>query len=913
MAKQLVNQRKIYKINSSRFRLNKWDLTLKENNTHPQEIVSIGDNQVLEFIRIINCTTLESEENKINKIKKDLKFARNKSDKTKVKHLYKQLNESIFIKDLCFVVIDKKDDYRKLNKKMKLNGVNFKRLLATTGGVETSTIIYASERVHEELCKRIENDRNMNMIFSAGKLEAYKSLSFSNSIKVTNPRKIVIVDDYVTKFNADIIELDDSKSDEPTFELKKDFEIELIDSDGYGIMTPQYADIIQNDLQLDYLPSGVLLRNAFLKGMCFPIDFVKYAKEIAENEEIIDVYGENHNINDIDMILPTSVFKLWDSYESIDDYIDKCNKNGFSFRIAKVAPKELENERNLNYQFIQPLDLSDEDIENLCSSTVSYIKDIVNNDPYKSILFTKGVNLTDENLKYGKSDFTKALMIEPKMINDPFVKNKIHDMARRKIKDAKIGVLKCPSNFQIVSGDIYGFMEHIFNIPQEDRLGGLLKSGEVFSNYWNELSVEDITIFRAPMSSHNNIRKMKTVDNELTREWFKYIKTCMIINSWDTVSHALNGMDKDADSVFSTNLESIQSNVKELPAVICKQKSAPKKICEFEDFVTANINGFGDEIGSITNKITSMFCVQSNFDKYSKEYKELEYRIICGQLYQQNAIDKIKSIQAKPMPSGWYSPNVHVSKGENGEYIRNEFQLSILAEKKPYFFIHNYKNLQKEYSKYISDVNTKSLNMFGKTYTELCSSDNIEEYMDFINKCELLNPVNCSSSTMNRLCWHVENQLNDIKFSNQSEFDYTILKSDVEYNKTDFNKIKKVYEQYRKSVEDFVLKRKATHSEDINDEDQRQIFIEKFKEDCYKALTDEKQLCNIVLDICYSTNKSKQFAWDICGERILLNLLEKNDFSVNYPIRDNNGEILFNGEKFTIKTMKVGADFATNS
>jgi hypothetical protein len=158
MAKQLVNQRKIYKINSSRFRLNKWDLTLKENNTHPQEIVSIGDNQVLEFIRLINSTTLENEENKINDIKKSLKFARKKSDKVKVKQLYKQLNDSIFIKDLCFVVIDKKDDYHKLNKKMKLNGVNFKRLLATTGGVKTSTIIYASERVHEELCRRIENE-----------------------------------------------------------------------------------------------------------------------------------------------------------------------------------------------------------------------------------------------------------------------------------------------------------------------------------------------------------------------------------------------------------------------------------------------------------------------------------------------------------------------------------------------------------------------------------------------------------------------------------------------------------------------------------------------------------------------------------------------------------------------------------
>ena len=29
---------------------------------------------------------------------------------------------------------------------------------------------------------------------------------------------------------------------------------------------------------------------------------------------------------------------------------------------------------------------------------------------------------------------------------------------------------------------------------------------------------------------------------------------------------------------------------------------------------------------------------------YYKEYKELEYRIECGQLYQQNELDKIKDL-----------------------------------------------------------------------------------------------------------------------------------------------------------------------------------------------------------------------------------------------------------------------------
>ena len=52
----------------------------------------------------------------------------------------------------------------------------------------------------------------------------------------------------------------------------------------------------------------------------------------------------------------------------------------------------------------------------------------------------------------------------------------------------------------------------------------------------------------------------------------------------------------------------------------------------------------GNQVGTITNYVTSMMEVQSHFEKDSPEYKELEYRIECGQLYQQNELDKIKGI-----------------------------------------------------------------------------------------------------------------------------------------------------------------------------------------------------------------------------------------------------------------------------
>ena len=73
----------------------------------------------------------------------------------------------------------------------------------------------------------------------------------------------------------------------------------------------------------------------------------------------------------------------------------------------------------------------------------------------------------------------------------------------------------------------------------------------------------------------------------------------------------------------------------------------------------SNKNGFGNAVGSITNRVTTMFDVLASLKKDSEEYNELMRRIICGQALQQEEIDKIKGIQAKPMPKEWYDYKVN--------------------------------------------------------------------------------------------------------------------------------------------------------------------------------------------------------------------------------------------------------------
>lgn len=87
-----------------------------------------------------------------------------------------------------------------------------------------------------------------------------------------------------------------------------------------------------------------------------------------------------------------------------------------------------------------------------------------------------------------------------------------------------------------------------------------------------------------------------------------------------------------------TDNDVLVSKAKTLPTLMCVQRKATKILPEEEDFVKANLDSFGNDIGRITNYVTSMYDVKTRFPEGSREREILDYRIMCGQLFQQNAI-----------------------------------------------------------------------------------------------------------------------------------------------------------------------------------------------------------------------------------------------------------------------------------
>lgn len=818
-----------------------------------------------------------------------------------VRKLYAELDELQFKPDYMCLIIDHDRDYYRACRGFSINGIRYRRLLGTNGGIKNSTIVFVSERLHDELERRIENGRDPDKELVTAKLEAYRALTCSASVPVSFPNGILVVNDAETEFLSPVVYVSDENDGEPVLEERDNQIINLDASDGYGLMLPSLAERWSAELGLDYTVSAVNSRFSFEKGVLVTFDFAEFAEKVAGRYVVKDAWGADVDIRQVEAVFTTSMVKLWDSYESCEDYISKSIANNYTFGITKTSPRALESERTTNYQFLQSYNLNDEDIEKLIGPTMNEIRDVLGGDWRKALLFLRGGNITANNIARLDNDYIKAIMIDSRVAQDPYVQNDIYRLIRNRINEAKVGVLKVHGNYSIVTGDPYLLCESIFGMKPV----GLLKAGEIYNRYWADYGADRLACFRAPMTTHSNIRMVHPADSEEIRHWYRYINTTTVFNAWDTAMAALNGMDCDGDAVMLTDNEVLVGRHVEMPALMCMQRKAEKRVASEADFIKSNIDSFGNDIGQTTNWITSMFEVRAGFKPGSKEYDMLTYRIQCGQLYQQNAIDKAKGIVCKPMPKTWHDR--HTISKEFSNPDTRDLYYRISADRKPYFFRYIYPALSKQYNTYIKNTNKNAMREFRMTVDEmkmLPDSERSDRMNEFLYYYDLCMPVGINDCVMNKICRAFERAFDGFigASSSKSEFDYSILKSDAEYTEGQYRTIERLYRSYNHRR---ILFATTANTERIDENSARatiQMLEDEFRESCSTVCQNESSLCNIVLDICYRKRSTRHFAWHMCGDAIIGNLLAKNGYGITFPTADTNGDISYCGERFRMET-----------
>lgn len=924
LAKSQKNHTYVLKINTKDMVRSNWNLKISLREARQNEqVVALNDSQLLRwmFAKQGRENASEVADGLKSEIKSLKKLPSNRENKTNIKKKYNELYQTMFQQDLLMLVMDKKTDYDKAMRKCSITITDiidedgkqisvtkkYKRLLGTAGSIKKSTILFVSEEMHPFLMKKINNGRNMNKELVAAKLEAYMALTCSGSISVTKPR-IVVVDDCITHFKCDVINIDDSDEtkEDPDVIFIKDRDIENNASDGFGLMSPQIAAQWAKDLHEGEEPlSGVNTRYAFTKGMLICMDFLDFSEKIAGGNYIItDAWGDKRDLRNVDAILTTSMVKLWDSYDSFEEFDKYCDENLYDFSVAKTAPVELENKRTTNYQFIQGFLLDDEQINELISPTVNNIKDCLGMDWIKSILYLCGSNLNNDTVKYVDPLF-RAIMIDHDIIKDKWVRQKIMKMIDKRITLSKLCTLDVTGNYAIISGDPYSLLQSIYKMD----VTGLLKAHECYHKYWIDKGVDTIVSFRAPMTSHNNCTKLSVNSSENVSYWYQYIKTIMVLNSWDDTCMRSNGADFDSDTMMTTDNKVLVDNFRQLPAIECVQRKAKKTVPTDADFIKSEKNGFGDSIGTTVNKTTAQMNLQAKFHPDSKEYKVLGDRILCGQLYGQNAIDRIKGIVARPMPSYWTNKKQNYIKDDDTKEQRKEkeFNMKIVSDLKPYFFIFRYKDLYAKYSKYVKNADRNCKIRFGASIKELEQMGNLnEKEHEFLSNYYKYMPVCMAPGVINRICWRIEEEFETKDVLPNEFYNYSKLKTSASYSKNEFDKVSRIYSTYVTEVQHVMAKDALINDADQDDDNEESIENLKFlfRERCSEVCSNSESLTNILIDLCCKNSKGKSFIWDICGEQIVNNLMNRYG-KFSFPTLNNCGSINFNGERFSLCEISV--------
>ena len=816
-----VKQFEVFKIGTDILKMSNWNLTIsKDKAISLNMLVSLFDSQMFDLIQ----------------------------------QILKERNIKVPYRDYTKYVISivndgknkTKKDFKRAIEGFKVNGVEFKRFVGTTGGLKNNSVIFVNAEIIDELNRRCECGRDINIPVIPAKYEAYKSLTCSASQKICEPNGILVVSDCITKINTEVIDIDEGDNGEPIVSYKH-IDVENNASDGFNLCTYDYMKRISKSLGIDYVTTGVCLRNAYCKGMLYAFPIVEFCEKYLGGYIVKDIWGNDVDIRTVDMVLTESSLKFWNSYKSSEDYIEQYRKYGYGFRVTKIIGECLENTRELNYQYLQSYNFTDEDIKELCKPTINYLTGSLCGD-YQSTLDFLGIKN-----KIPKETWQKVLLVDKEVLNDSYIVHNINKLIRKKIDNAKIGKLICNGNYQQLSGDPFLLMQHICGLEET----GLLNANECYSSYWANKNINELVVFRSPMIGHNNIRKMHIVNNNDTNNWYRYMTNVFILNGFDSACMALSGCDYDGDSVFSTNNNVLLRCYKPLPAINCIQHKAEKKIITEENIIQSNFNGFGNSVGSITNRATAMFSVQSNFDVHSKEYKELEYRILCTQLFQQNELDKLKGIVANPMPKYWY--DYRACQG-------NDYQKNICCEKKPYFMIYRYDEERKKYKSFIKEHNIQCLRDFGvdiETLLKMPQDKLTQEQIETIHWFNYFNPVDMGRCTINKICFYVENMITEYKSQLKER------KINWEQFKTKRRCTTKHKEQLQELMELYISK-----IENFNDEfqDKKSFTEEYFKNRAKEICPNEEERINIMLDLCYGKNdkkSNKDFCWIIIVDDLL--------------------------------------------
>lgn len=428
-------------------------------------------------------------------------------------------------------------------------------------------------------------------------------------------------------------------------------ENEIDPHDGQALMSFEYAKIASKALGLSYMSNALQFRMPYMKGLAISFDLKSWFGERGVFK-IIDLWGNEHDIIDVDIIMTESCFKaklesndsegsqwLFDSLEEYLLLLEMFGHDNIGITNYAKSAEMLDLYTPITYQFINSLNLDKDDLRDL----IRPVWDVYMNVLYKGDTATVKAFLSmihhddEEESEYDDhlaTDIHRAIEINERMIFDPRVQAFIRRQIERVIKNLAIGRIPVKGNYRFVTGDCVALTEWI-TYGDADRTDGFLEADQFYCAGVHG----DYVMMRNPLTSWHEVKKANFVSSD--HRYVQHLDNIIQFSSGKDLTMAqLSGCNFDGDKVLLVNNETIYQSVIEDYIIVNVDDgiTAPAKDYNMDSIIEFEIKNLSNETALVTN--VSTYFQSLALEKGDLRSRELEIAT-CKQL-QAEFIDSVK-------------------------------------------------------------------------------------------------------------------------------------------------------------------------------------------------------------------------------------------------------------------------------
>ena len=749
------------------------------------------------------------------------------------------------------------------------NGIHYVRFGKSSSQAKDGITVFICEEFFKEMMERSQLGVNIDKCIIS-KYESYRCLIFSACQLVEEYKmpNIVIVDEfnkilpdqYVRYAIQDKIEIFDKQENKKKIVKKRmikegKHDVKISPFDGFGVHTKEVGETFAKYIGVDYTPISYQIRLPFLKGLSVQAPIKEFYKDI-KVDEVVDIFGVSHKVEDIDCIWNISMWKASGIFknafgnEAWNEYLKRVDKYGYKIGISKYSHhiKDININSRLNFQYLQCLDLfndkyiksfKDKDykyntlekdnagkIIEIAKYTTNLYEKIIKGDKFYTLKFL-GIN--DSEVDSVNSKYEEAILTNENMLKDPVIKNMLRRKLEKAITQAKLGKIYTEGFYHTAVGDIIGYLEYCAGLEPK----GCLNYGEF---YCDTIPLGKCLSFRSPLVDPSEVNKITIINNEMIEKYFNYFKdqdVCMI-NMYDLTTPQQGGMDFDGDAVMLCYNKTIVNSKIDKPIVVDMEDKKSTDPVEYnqENIIKYECNSRDNRIGEITNIATSILNQYTEEEKWKKINSD---NVSLLRLYQGKEIDFIK------VGYRWV-----ISRG-----------LRKYLKKLPYFLLYNYPPKLNVYNN-IRKINKKNNVEDRIPYNAYRSPSPLNELCEYVNQWEKKN-ISWDTSVLNNRDLLVNN---DLSLDNEH-----IIKQ-----------IKRIYNEFKVDFQ-------KVFDEDMDYD----ILIESYRNKLNEISINKELLANYCISVAYrTTSEDKVLCWTLFGDTIIKNLKHNSKDSKQYKIVESN-------------------------